>query len=139
MAREDNNRFKRELFDEDHEAVRNGFRRFLVKEAQPHYEQMERDGIIPHALFEAFGRGRLSVRLNVIRLRLPALRERPEDVPMLTRHFLQQSARQLGVEPKRIADAALARLAQFGFPGNAPAGGLLPSSFSLPCGAAPAR
>ncbi|GAA4417923.1 nitrogen regulation protein NR(I) [Acidovorax lacteus] len=57
-------------------------------------------------------------RLNVIRLRLPPLRERPEDVPMLTRHFLQQSARQLGVEPKRISDAALARLEQFGFPGN---------------------
>jgi two-component system nitrogen regulation response regulator GlnG len=57
-------------------------------------------------------------RLNVIRLRLPPLRERPEDVPMLTRHFLQQSARQLGVEPKRISDAALARLGQFGFPGN---------------------
>ena len=57
-------------------------------------------------------------RLNVIRLRLPALRERPEDVPMLTRHFLQQAARQLGVEPKRIADTALARLAQFGFSGN---------------------
>ena len=57
-------------------------------------------------------------RLNVIRLRLPALRERQEDVPMLTRHFLQQSARQLGVEPKRIADAALARLEQFAFPGN---------------------
>ena len=57
-------------------------------------------------------------RLNVIRLRLPALRERREDVPMLTRRFLQQSARQLGVEPKRVADAALARLAQFSFPGN---------------------
>ena len=57
-------------------------------------------------------------RLNVIRLRLPALRERHEDVPMLTRHFLQQSARQLGVEPKRISDAALARLEQFAFPGN---------------------
>ena len=57
-------------------------------------------------------------RLNVIRLRLPALRERHEDVPMLTRHFLQQSARQLGVEPKRIADSALARLEQFAFPGN---------------------
>ncbi|MGH8849171.1 MAG: sigma 54-interacting transcriptional regulator, partial [Polaromonas sp.] len=40
-------------------------------------------------------------RLNVIRLRLPALRERREDVFMLTRHFLQQSAKQLGVEPKR--------------------------------------
>jgi two-component system nitrogen regulation response regulator GlnG len=57
-------------------------------------------------------------RLNVIRLRLPALRERHEDVPMLTRHFLQQSARQLGVEPKRIAESALARLEQFAFPGN---------------------
>ncbi len=57
-------------------------------------------------------------RLNVIRLRLPALRERHEDVPMLTRHFLQQSARQLGVEPKRIAEAALQRLEHFAFPGN---------------------
>jgi len=57
-------------------------------------------------------------RLNVIRLRLPALRERKEDVPALARHFLQQSARQLGVEPKRISDAALAQLAAFGFPGN---------------------
>ena len=57
-------------------------------------------------------------RLNVIRLRLPALRERKEDVPMLARHFLQQSAKQLGVEPKRISDAALARLSAFHFPGN---------------------
>ncbi len=57
-------------------------------------------------------------RLNVIRLRLPALRERGEDVPALTRHFLQQSAKQLGVEPKRISDAALARLSTFDFPGN---------------------
>jgi two-component system nitrogen regulation response regulator GlnG len=57
-------------------------------------------------------------RLNVIRLRLPALRERHEDVFMLTRHFLQQSAKQLGVEPKRISDAALQQLSNFGFPGN---------------------
>ncbi|NML84315.1 nitrogen regulation protein NR(I) [Polaromonas sp.] len=57
-------------------------------------------------------------RLNVIRLRLPALRERREDVFMLTRHFLQQSASQLGVEPKRISDAALQRLSHFAFPGN---------------------
>ena len=54
----------------------------------------------------------------MIRLRLPALRERSEDVPALTRHFLQQSAKQLGVEPKRISDAALAQLAAFNFPGN---------------------
>jgi two-component system nitrogen regulation response regulator GlnG len=57
-------------------------------------------------------------RLNVIRLRLPALRERREDVFMLTRHFLQQSAKQLGVEPKRISDMALQQLSNFGFPGN---------------------
>jgi len=57
-------------------------------------------------------------RLNVIRLRLPALRERAEDVPALARHFLQQSAKQLGVEPKRISDAALAQLSSFSFPGN---------------------
>ena len=49
-------------------------------------------------------------RLNVIRLRLPALRERQEDIPSLTRFFLQKSARELGVEGKRITDAALARL-----------------------------
>lgn len=57
-------------------------------------------------------------RLNVIRLRLPALRERREDVPVLTRYFLQRSAQQLGVEPKRIDDAALQRLSHFQFPGN---------------------
>ncbi|MDP2257013.1 MAG: nitrogen regulation protein NR(I) [Polaromonas sp.] len=57
-------------------------------------------------------------RLNVIRLRLPALRERREDVFMLTRHFLQQSAKQLGVDSKRISDAALQQLSRFSFPGN---------------------
>jgi len=57
-------------------------------------------------------------RLNVIRLRLPALRERSEDVPALTRFFLQKSAKELGVEAKRINDAALARLTRFDFPGN---------------------
>ena len=57
-------------------------------------------------------------RLNVIRLRLPALRERREDVPVLTRYFLQHSAVQLGVDPKRITDSAIHILQQFNFPGN---------------------
>ncbi|TMH11443.1 MAG: nitrogen regulation protein NR(I), partial [Betaproteobacteria bacterium] len=57
-------------------------------------------------------------RLNVIRLRLPALRERREDVPALARFFLQKSAKELGVEAKRITDAALSRLMRFDFPGN---------------------
>ncbi|HYD74613.1 nitrogen regulation protein NR(I) [Ramlibacter sp.] len=72
-------------------------------------EQRVRDGAFREDLFH---------RLNVIRLRLPALRERREDIPMLARHFLQQSAQQLGVEPKRFSDAALARLSAFAFPGN---------------------
>jgi two-component system nitrogen regulation response regulator GlnG len=57
-------------------------------------------------------------RLNVIRLRLPPLRERKEDIPLLTRHFLQKSARDLGVEPKRVSEATLAYLASLPFPGN---------------------
>jgi hypothetical protein len=54
----------------------------------------------------------------VIRLRLPPLRERSEDIPLLTRHFLQKSARELGVEPKRMSDEALAYLTSLPFPGN---------------------
>lgn len=57
-------------------------------------------------------------RLNVIRLRLPPLRERSEDIALLTRHFLQKSARDLGVEPKRVSDEALAYLSSLPFPGN---------------------
>ena len=57
-------------------------------------------------------------RLNVIRLRLPPLRERREDVGALTRFFLQKSARELGVEAKRITPAAVERLMDFDFPGN---------------------
>ena len=57
-------------------------------------------------------------RLNVIRLRLPALRERREDIPALARSFLQKSAKELGVEAKRLSDEALAQLCVFDFPGN---------------------
>ncbi|MEO8537139.1 MAG: nitrogen regulation protein NR(I), partial [Betaproteobacteria bacterium] len=57
-------------------------------------------------------------RLNVVRLRLPALRERAEDVPPLARHFLLKSARDLAVDPKSLTDAALGALVEFAFPGN---------------------
>jgi len=57
-------------------------------------------------------------RLNVIRLRLPSLRERREDIALLARHFLAKSARELGVESKRLSDAAMAYLASQDFPGN---------------------
>jgi two-component system nitrogen regulation response regulator GlnG len=57
-------------------------------------------------------------RLNVIRIRLPALRERREDIPLLARHFLMKSATQLGVEPKRFADEAIEHLSRLDLPGN---------------------
>ena len=90
-----------------HNAVKANVR--VIAATHQDLEQRVKDGSFREDLFH---------RLNVIRLRLPALRERREDVFMLTRHFLQQSARQLGVEPKRISDAALQQLSQFGFPGN---------------------
>ena len=57
-------------------------------------------------------------RLNVIRLRLPPLRERREDIGVLARFFLQRSATELGVETKRLSEAALQQLVAFDFPGN---------------------
>ena len=57
-------------------------------------------------------------RLNVIRLRLPPLAERREDVPLLARHFLAKSGRELGIEPKRLSDDAMAFLAAYEWPGN---------------------
>ena len=57
-------------------------------------------------------------RLNVIRLRLPSLRERREDIPLLAKHFLQKSARELNVEPKRLSEAALKYFQAQDWPGN---------------------
>ncbi len=81
----------------------------IIAATHQNLEQRVLEGVFREDLFH---------RLNVIRLRLPALRERREDIAMLTRHFLLQSARQLDVEPKRISDAALAQLDRFRFPGN---------------------
>ncbi len=57
-------------------------------------------------------------RLNVVRLRLPPLSERREDIAPLARHFLQKSARDLAVETKIMTDDAQKVLASFSFPGN---------------------
>ena len=99
-----------------HNAVKANVR--VIAATHQDLEQRVKEGVFREDLFH---------RLNVIRLRLPALRERLDDIPMLTRHFLQQSAKQLGVEPKRISDAALARLATLRLPRQcAPAGEHLP-------------
>ncbi len=57
-------------------------------------------------------------RLNVVRLRLPALRERRDDVPLLMRHFLVKSAKTLGGDTKTLTPAAMMQLQSFAFPGN---------------------
>jgi two-component system, NtrC family, nitrogen regulation response regulator GlnG len=57
-------------------------------------------------------------RLNVIRLRLPALRERKEDIPLLAKHFLAKSARELGVDVKKFSDESMAFLQTLPFKGN---------------------
>ncbi|MEY2659403.1 MAG: hypothetical protein RLZZ123_575 [Pseudomonadota bacterium] len=90
-----------------HSAIKANVR--VIAATHQDLEQRVKEGVFREDLFH---------RLNVIRLRLPALRERREDVPMLTRHFLQLSAQQLGVDPKRISDAAQAELLNFPFPGN---------------------
>jgi two-component system, NtrC family, nitrogen regulation response regulator GlnG len=81
----------------------------VIAATHQNLEQRVREGAFREDLFH---------RLNVIRLRLPALRERREDVPSLTRFFLGKSAKELGVEAKRITDAAVERLMAFDFPGN---------------------
>ena len=90
-----------------HTAVKSNVR--VIAATHQDLEQRVKEGIFREDLFH---------RLNVIRLRLPALRERREDVQVLTKHFLLQSAQQLGVEAKRISDQALDILSHFHFPGN---------------------
>jgi len=68
-----------------------------------------REGVFREDLFH---------RLNVIRLRLPPLRERREDIPLLVRHFMQKSARELGMETKNVSDAAMKTLVNLPWGGN---------------------
>src|SRR5579864_3954629 len=60
----------------------------------------------------------LYYRLNVIRIELPPLRSRPEDLPELLDHYMRFAARELGVERKTFAPDALAKLEAYHWPGN---------------------
>jgi two-component system nitrogen regulation response regulator GlnG len=90
-----------------HQPIRANVR--VITATHQNLEQRVKEGLFREDLFH---------RLNVIRLRLPPLRERREDIPALTRHFLANSAQQLGVEPKRLSDAALKFLQGSPWPGN---------------------
>lgn len=81
----------------------------VITATHQNLEQRVRDGLFREDLYH---------RLNVIRLRLPSLRERREDIPILVRHFLVQSAKQLGVEAKRMSEPTLQFLSSLDLPGN---------------------
>ena len=72
-------------------------------------EQRVRDGLFREDLFH---------RLNVIRIQLPSLNRRREDIPLLTRHFLAQAARELGVESKLLRPETENHLSRLDWPGN---------------------
>jgi two-component system, NtrC family, nitrogen regulation response regulator GlnG len=57
-------------------------------------------------------------RLNVIRIHVPSLRERPQDIPLLIRHFMAEAARDLAVEPKLMRPEVIAELQNMRWPGN---------------------
>ncbi|MEO6352803.1 MAG: nitrogen regulation protein NR(I) [Burkholderiaceae bacterium] len=81
----------------------------VIAATHQNLEQRVKDGLFREDLYH---------RLNVIRLRLPSLRERREDIPLLTRYFLVQSATQLGVEAKRMSEPAMQFLSTLDLPGN---------------------
>lgn len=57
-------------------------------------------------------------RLNVVRIELPPLRARSEDIPELLDHYLERAAQELSVEPKRLTPEARAKLNEYNWPGN---------------------
>ncbi len=81
----------------------------VIAATHQNLEERVRQGLFREDLFH---------RLNVIRIKLPPLRERREDIPLLVRHFLQKSARQLGVEMKQVSDEAMRVLSGLPYPGN---------------------
>ncbi|XZG70928.1 nitrogen regulation protein NR(I) [Chitinibacteraceae bacterium HSL-7] len=81
----------------------------VITATHQNLEERVKDGAFREDLFH---------RLNVIRLRLPPLRERREDIPVLAKHFLARFASELGVDAKQLSEPAMAELCAFAFPGN---------------------
>jgi two-component system nitrogen regulation response regulator GlnG len=81
----------------------------IIAATHQHLEDLVRQGRFREDLFH---------RLNVIRIHLPALRERREDIALLMRHFLSKAAAELGCEPKVLLPAAVERLKGLDWPGN---------------------
>ena len=90
-----------------HQSIKSNVR--VIAATHQNLEDRVQQGLFREDLFH---------RLNVIRLRLPPLKERREDIPDLATHFLARSAKDLGVETKQLTPAAMAYLTSLSFPGN---------------------
>lgn len=73
---------------------------------------------LPQCIREGSFREDLYYRLNVLPLRLPPLRERREDIPLLLRYFLARESRNLGITPPALTQAAMSRLSHYPWRGN---------------------
>ncbi|HEX22096.1 MAG TPA: nitrogen regulation protein NR(I) [Chromatiales bacterium] len=81
----------------------------IIAATHQNLEQRVKEGQFREDLFH---------RLNVIRIHMPALRERREDIPLLVRHFLAQAAEELNVDPKQLDSDVERYLSQLEWPGN---------------------
>jgi len=60
----------------------------------------------------------LFYRINVIELNIPALRQRPDDIPLLVEHFTAKLAQEMGIPQPRLSESAMSALQDYPFPGN---------------------
>lgn len=90
-----------------HQPVKTDVR--IIAATHQNLEQRVKDGLFREDLFH---------RLNVIRLRLPPLRERREDIPLLAKYFLHKSAGELSVEQKTLSEETMQHLLIQDFEGN---------------------
>ncbi len=81
----------------------------IIAATHQNLEQRVRQGDFREDLFH---------RLNVIRIHIPALRERGEDIPLLARHFLAQAAEELNAEAKTLDEEVKTYLCRLDWPGN---------------------
>ena len=81
----------------------------IIAATHQNLEQLVREGKFREDLFH---------RLNVIRIYLPKLNERREDIPKLAHHFLQKAAKELNVEPKLLLAETEDYLSRLDWPGN---------------------
>ncbi len=90
-----------------HQPIKTNVR--IIAATHQNLDERVKEGLFREDLFH---------RLNVIRLRLPPLRERREDIPLLAKYFLQTKAGELAVEQKSFSEDTLNYLATQNFPGN---------------------